>query len=214
MNIEKRNKIEAGIKELIDGRLSRVGSLPLIKEGLYTCHQTITADGILTISQQTLEEVSMDAVFAYCFDYYNEFSNVNSDIKGILISTLDNRRSFWQQKIKTPFFLPNVQIFLCQYHLIEENEYFMFFSSIGNEELVSANTKLLGSDTLGEVKVNSLSFKPVYEDNILKHIKCTHVMLVVPPAVPSFVINKIAAAHSLILTDQTAYIKKHNERLI
>lgn len=50
----------------------------------------------MTISEQTVQNVSMEAVYAYCFDYYQEYANVNSDIKGTLISQLDERRSFWQ----------------------------------------------------------------------------------------------------------------------
>ncbi len=96
MQIDKRNKIETSIKELVLNRLSKVQTLPLIKAEPYTCHQAITADGILTISQQTVQNVSMEAVYAYCFDYYQEFQNINSDIKGTLISQLDDRRSFWQ----------------------------------------------------------------------------------------------------------------------
>ncbi len=95
---------------------------------------------------------------------------------------------------------------MCLYHLFEDDEYFMILSTIGNEEIVRENTKLLGSDTLGDVKVNCLKLKPIYEDDNLKEINCTHVMLVVPPAAPSFVIAKIAAAHSLILTEQITYI--------
>lgn len=59
--------------------------------------------------------------------------------------------------------MPNVQAFMCLYHLFEDDEYFMILSTLGNEELVRENTKLLGSDTLGEVKVNCLNFKPIFE---------------------------------------------------
>jgi hypothetical protein len=108
MSIDKRDKIEAKIQDLIVSRLSKLATLPLIKTTPSICHQAITADGILTISEQTLQNVSLEAVYGFCFNYYAEYTNVYSDIKGSFISQLDSRRSFWQQVIKTPFFMANV----------------------------------------------------------------------------------------------------------
>lgn len=99
---------------------------------------------------------------------------------------------------------------MCMYHLFQDDEYHLILSSLGNEDLVKENTKLLGSDTLGDCRVNCLTIKPIYEGDTLKEIKCTHIMLIPQPtSAPSFVVSKIAASHALILTDQLAYIQKH-----
>lgn len=108
-------------------------------------------------------------------------------MSGVPLEQIDLRRQFWQQKISTPFFMSNISIFVCMYHLVnaETGEYTMILSSKGNEDLVAKSAKLFGSDTIGNAKINAWRLTPIKkEDGTEDGVKVTHLMIVNPPGAP------------------------------
>jgi hypothetical protein len=123
-------------------------------------------------------------------------------MKGTLISSVDARRSFWHQKITTPFFMSNVSVLICFYHIhdAETGEYTIILSSKGNEGETAAQMKIFGSDQIGDVKINALRFTPVKnEDGSMEEIKCTHVLVINTPKAPSMIVNRISKTHTTML---------------
>lgn len=98
--------------------------------------------------------------------------------------------------------MSNISVFVCQYHEYDAKtgEYTMIVSSKGNEDLVAQSTKLLGKDTVGDVKINAWRFTPIKrDDGTVEAVKCTHLMMLKPPGAPQMIVNMMAKTHCTVL---------------
>ena len=78
----------------------------------HTVHQQWGSEGPETVVKFTQEGLTAELVTAYCYNYLNEFPKIVSNIEMTKLSEEANR-TFFHQKILTPFLFPNISIFQC-----------------------------------------------------------------------------------------------------
>jgi hypothetical protein len=167
-------------------------NLPLLledKSRKHTVYQQWGSTGPETIVRFTQEGLTPELVMAYFYNYINEFPKIVTNIELTKLEQIGNRTIF-HQKINTPFIFSNISIMQCQYniHNEETGEYTIIVSSIGNEAVQQQNASRIGKDTIGEMKLNFMHFKPIRnETGAVTAMDFTHIICVNPGAVPFFV---------------------------